>query len=76
MDAEVNLVEERVLEVKDQALLGSELSSLVLWQVFVRHWVPVRSVETDDHSPGMHLSVRQFQRCQRRVQDRGQDQGD
>ena len=57
MHAGVNLVKGKVAGVKDQASLESELSSLLLWQGFLRHWLLMRSVQTEGHFLVMHRRV-------------------
>ena len=73
MNAEVNLGEERGVEVKDQASLGDVLSFLLSCPKTGRS-VPVRQAETDGYPPGLHRQVHSFPECRRQVQDRGQGQ--
>lgn len=49
MDAGVNLVKGKAGGVKDQASLESEVSSLLLWQGFLRRGALMRSVRRDGH---------------------------
>lgn len=57
MDGEVHLLEGKVVGVKGQALLESELSWLVSSQGFLRYAVLMRLVQNDGHVLGMRPRV-------------------